>query len=103
MWRWYCELGGSRTNNGFGLNPISYSEIKAWADLTGAEPTPWEVSLLKRLDQVTLAASRTAADGDTEPEFVAAADDVQGVRAVMADLKARAKAKFGKRQPSTSP
>ena len=33
---------------------LNYSEIKAWAELTGTTPTSWEVSVLKRIDQVFL-------------------------------------------------
>jgi hypothetical protein len=90
-------LSSARTSNGFGLNPLPFCEIEAWARLSGVEPTPWEVSLLKRLDMVTLANHRSnTTDRDGEPEFEAAADDIAGVRAVLSDLKARAKAKFGK-------
>ena len=90
-------MSSARTSNGFGLNPLSFCEIEAWARLSGVEPTPWEVGLLKRLDMVTLANHRSnTADRDGEPEFEAAADDIAGVRAVLSDLKARAKAKFGK-------
>lgn len=35
--------------------PISYTEIKAWSELTGAQPSPWEVMAVKRLDQIYIA------------------------------------------------
>lgn len=98
VWRWYCELGGARTSNGFGLNPISFTEIRAWADLTGADPTPWEVGLLKRLDAVTLANQKNSATpAEDEPEIEAAADDTDAVRMVFASLRSRAAAVHGKR------
>ena len=37
-----------------GPNPITYTEIKAWAALTGRKPNPQHVALLKRLDTLFL-------------------------------------------------
>lgn len=54
IWAWFCELNSARTSNGFGANPITYSEIAAWSALTLNVPTPWEVSLLKRIDRAFL-------------------------------------------------
>lgn len=91
-------MSGARTSNGFGLNPLSFAEIQAWAALTGVEPTPWEVSLLKRLDAVTLANQRNDAPrSNDEPEIEVTADDDLGVKSIFASLKARAKAVHGKR------
>lgn len=90
-------MSGARTSNGFGLNPLSFAEIQAWAALTGADPTPWEVSLLKRLDGVTLANQKNISiKGEDEPEVEVAIDDTEGVKSVFESLKARAAAKFGK-------
>lgn len=54
VWAWFCELERARTGNGFGLNPLSYTEIKAWADLSGSNVEPWEVAVLKRFDAVRI-------------------------------------------------
>jgi hypothetical protein len=54
IWIWFDELSRSRGSNGFGLNPIGYPDIAAWARLTGREPTPWEVSVLRRMDNALL-------------------------------------------------
>ena len=53
VWGWFHELHGARTS-GMQPNPISWSEIKAWAELTHTEPTPWEARLLRRLDEAFL-------------------------------------------------
>lgn len=37
------------------LNPLSYSELAAWNDLTGAVVTPKEVQIIKALDKIFLA------------------------------------------------
>lgn len=59
IWEWFLDLHGTRGSNGFGPSSISYSEILAWSFLTQQRPTPWEISVLKRLDDVFL---RHAAD-----------------------------------------
>ena len=53
---WFGELAAARPSSGFGASPISYAEIRAWAELTGRRPLPLEVALLRRLDACFLAA-----------------------------------------------
>jgi len=55
LWDWFLELDSARTSNGFGLNPIGYTELAAWAALTGRSPLPWEVRWLMALDRARLA------------------------------------------------
>ena len=50
LWEWYIALGNARGGNGFGLNPIGFTEIAAWSALTGCRPTPFEVGCLRALD-----------------------------------------------------
>lgn len=60
IWEWYEELRGSRTSSGFGtLDAISYFEIYAWAQLTGRQPTPFEVQCLKDLDALEIGTAYT--------------------------------------------
>ena len=47
-------MSSGRTSNGFGPNPLSFCEIRAWCDLTGSELAPYEVVLIKKLDRVYL-------------------------------------------------
>lgn len=51
---WFWELNSTRTSNGFGANPISYTEISAWAMLTSHVLRPEEVRLLRVLDNAFL-------------------------------------------------
>ncbi|MBP2495381.1 hypothetical protein ABID82_002286 [Methylobacterium sp. PvP062] len=96
VWNWFCAVAATRGNNGFGLLPISYGEIAAWAALSRAEPTPWEISLIREIDAAVLAILNAKKD-DREPEIEVAADDIAGVRTVMGALKARSRAVFGKK------
>lgn len=50
VWSYFSQLHNARTSNGFGANPISYSEISAWNELTDSGITPFEVKIIKRLD-----------------------------------------------------
>lgn len=53
LWRWFQELAATR-QSGFGANPISFSEIDAWARLTRTRPAAWEVRALRALDNELL-------------------------------------------------
>jgi len=57
LWDWFLQLDNARGGSGFGINPISYSEIQAWAQLLGIRPEPWEVEALKRVDAVRIRVS----------------------------------------------
>lgn len=50
---WFYDLSATRSV-GMALNPISYTEIEAWARLTGNKPAPWEVSAIRQLDAAFL-------------------------------------------------
>ena len=53
---WFGELSAARGAGVAGPNPISFAEIAAWARLTGADPSPAEVQILRRIDAAFLAA-----------------------------------------------
>jgi hypothetical protein len=56
VWSWFLELNAARTGNGYGPNPIAYSEIAAWKELKGASPRAFEVDMLRALDGAYLEA-----------------------------------------------
>ena len=47
---WFFELNSARGSTGFGLAPISYTELQAWAQLTSAPIEPEEIRIIKALD-----------------------------------------------------
>lgn len=51
IWDWFTELSAARSGNGSGPNPIAFSEIEAWARLTGRLPAPRDVQAIAMLDQ----------------------------------------------------
>lgn len=55
LWEWFQELNGARTGNGFGPNPLPFTEISAWSALTGRSPRPWEVQAIRLLDAAYIA------------------------------------------------
>jgi hypothetical protein len=67
------ELAGARTSNGFGPNAIGYGELQAWARLTGRDPSPWEVSVLRRMDAAMLS-KLTKKSGKTQASEIAPDD-----------------------------
>lgn len=54
VWEWFWDLSAARGANGFGLNPISFADLAAWAAMTGAEPTEWEVAAIREMDRAFL-------------------------------------------------
>lgn len=54
LWRWFLELHGGRTSNGFGVNPIGWLELDAWSRLTGRRLAGWEVQAIRDLDRAFL-------------------------------------------------
>lgn len=46
VWAWFLELSARRQGSGFGVNPVGWTDVAAWASLTGVRPTPWEMDLL---------------------------------------------------------
>jgi len=52
LWGWFQELGAQRSSNGWGPNPISYSEIRAWAALSGTLIHASEVRVIVALDAI---------------------------------------------------
>ena len=62
LWRWFCELEGSRPFADGAMLPIPASEILAWATLARVRPRPWELSILRALDATAL---KVAMEKDT--------------------------------------
>lgn len=52
---WFADLAAGRGVGYMAPLPLSYSEMEAWARLTGRTLTPWEVLVLRRLDNAYLA------------------------------------------------
>lgn len=56
LWRLFSRLNVTRTSNGFGPNPISYSEIEAMSRTTGIPVSSWEVDVIRQMDMAFLVA-----------------------------------------------
>jgi len=67
-------------------NPITQSDIAAFAAGTGVEISPWEWGLIGRLDQAVLAIIRTTKPGDIRNETDAS--DGAGIKSLMKGLGA---------------
>lgn len=46
VWNWFWELNSGRND----IEPLSYSEIKAWNDMKNAYIRPDEIDIIKYLD-----------------------------------------------------
>lgn len=52
VWNWYREIEGSRSSNGYGPNPLSFYDIRAWSELSGQAIRASEFRLIVMLDQL---------------------------------------------------
>ena len=53
VWAWFQDLASSR--DGEQINkPLTYRELHAWAQLTGVQPTPDEIELIRLADRIVL-------------------------------------------------
>lgn len=64
VWKWFIDLHNARSSNGFGVNPIYYSEIKAYFDLIELQPEEWEVNLIRLFDNQALEAYSKEAEAE---------------------------------------
>ena len=57
IWSWFCDLSGGRGYSESGPGPLTYTEIKAWSELTRQEPEAWEIKTLKKIDRIFISES----------------------------------------------
>ena len=50
VWSAFVHISNGRSAGFSGPNPIQYSEIKAWCELTGTPLSSWHVEIIKLLD-----------------------------------------------------
>lgn len=66
IWGWFMELNEARSSSGFGLNPITYSDIEAYFRLQKIVPEKWEIDTIKRLDREVLSIYAKKAKADSK-------------------------------------
>lgn len=54
LWNWFSTLSAGRQSNGMAANPLSWQDIKAWADLYDNAPNSWELGTLRAIEKVFL-------------------------------------------------
>jgi hypothetical protein len=54
IWGYFLQLDNKRTSNGFGVNPITYSDLKSFCDLKGVCLEDYQVDLIMRLDNMRI-------------------------------------------------
>ncbi|MGO4326733.1 hypothetical protein AB4Z48_18055 [Cupriavidus sp. 2TAF22] len=56
VWEWFMELNNTR-QAGMGLPPITYPDMQAFFSMIGEHPARWQITAIRRLDAVVLAAA----------------------------------------------
>ena len=54
LFEWYADLSRTRGVSMIGPEPIRYTEIEAWCNLTGVRLEHWELRAMVRIDEVFL-------------------------------------------------
>lgn len=54
VWKYFIDLHNNRTSSGFGINPIQFSDMKAYFDLMMIHPEEWEIDVIRILDNIAL-------------------------------------------------
>ena len=70
MWAWFRELDRARHSNGYGLNPLSYSDIDAWSRLRRISLLAWHLDALILMDgeRLKLLYEKTEAETEDKPK-----------------------------------
>jgi len=55
LWSAYIRLHARRSSNGFGSNPLTWSDIEAFSRLSGIRLLPWEVEIIESIDNAYIA------------------------------------------------
>jgi len=50
VWDYFIQLNRARGSNGFGANPLSYTEIKNWCQLSEIRLEQWELNAIVEID-----------------------------------------------------
>jgi hypothetical protein len=58
IWEWFWRLAARRTESGMGIQPISFSEVKAWMELSDTEVRSHEIDMLLAIDDAYVGAER---------------------------------------------
>jgi len=58
VWEWFWQLSNKRRSGMGGMEPLSFSDIGFWAQLTRSDPLPDEIELILKLDDAYMAAVR---------------------------------------------
>lgn len=62
LWRSFLQLHRARGSNGWGPNPIAWSEIDAFCRLTESTLDPWEVEALCALDEAFMESAASSSE-----------------------------------------
>jgi len=55
VWAWFWELTSGRGHTGFAWLPLSWTEMDAWARMSGVDLQPWLAGIFRAMDRAWLA------------------------------------------------
>lgn len=54
VWKYFIDLHNKRSSNGFGINPLLYTDMYCYFKLIQVEPYEYELDLISELDKIAL-------------------------------------------------
>ena len=67
IWSVFLALDGARGSNGWGPNPIKFGDIETWSRLMREPVRPFEVEIIRALDDAYMKSSAPKGEGKTVP------------------------------------
>lgn len=87
----YLMEVGPANSNGMGIQPITYSEIKDWADVTSTEIAAWDAHIIRHLSRAYVNAYNEAKKPTAPAPYMEAQDIETRRKAVVAGFKSLGK------------
>ena len=76
VWRWFLDLNRTRSSSGFAPNPLTYSEIEAYARLYRWPLEPRHVDMIMAMDRVWIAHARSNMGGESMINSAGASQEI---------------------------
>lgn len=68
VWQWFREMDCQRSGTGFGVNPIGFRSIAAWAALREVNLLPWQIDAIIAMDMKRMSLLNAPPDGAKEEQ-----------------------------------
>ncbi|HEY4712822.1 MAG TPA: hypothetical protein VIH30_01050 [Aquirhabdus sp.] len=57
VWHYFIQMNKKRGSNGFGANPLTFTEIRSWCELKKITLEQWELDAIDAIDEAYISES----------------------------------------------